>query len=247
MDNKKTSPALFVRQVRQELQKVTWPTRRDTFISSLIVILLIFLFSLFFLLSDQVWSFSIKKIIEIGSVYKMIKCRWYVLHAYSGYEKKVADSIVDQANKLGIADHIEEVSVPTQNIVEVKRGVRINTERKIFPGYILIKMNLNDDTWHIIKNTPKLSGFLGNKGKPVPISNAEAKRISEQVIDGVEKSRPAVMYDIGEQVKVIDGPFASFNGEIEQIDEEKARLRVAVSIFGRSTPVDLEYSQVEKA
>ena len=177
----------------------------------------------------------------------MIKCRWYVLHAYSGYEKKVAESILDQADKLGISNQIEEVSVPTQNIVEVKRGVRINTERKIFPGYILIKMNLSDDTWHIIKNTPKLSGFLGNKGQPVPISNAEAKRISEQVIDGVEKSRPAVMYDVGEQVKVIDGPFASFNGEIEQIDEEKARLRVAVSIFGRSTPVDLEYSQVEKA
>ena len=177
----------------------------------------------------------------------MIKCRWYVLHAYSGYEKKVADSIVAQAEKLGISDHIEETSVPTQNIVEVKRGVRINSERKIFPGYILIKMNLNDDTWHIIKNTPKLSGFLGNKGKPIPISNSEAKRISQQVIDGVEKSRPAVMYDIGEQVKVIDGPFASFNGEIEQIHGEKARRRVAVSIFGRSTPVDLEYSQVEKA
>ena len=172
--------------------------------------------------------------------------RWYVLHAYSGYEKKVAESIVDQANKLGISEHIEDVSVPTQNIVEVKRGIRVNTERKIFPGYILIKMNLNDDTWHIIKNTPKLSGFLGNKGKPIPISNDEAKRISDQVIDGIEKSRPAIMYDVGEQVKVIDGPFASFNGQIEQIDEEKARLRVAVSIFGRSTPVDLEYSQVEK-
>tara|TARA_B100001057_G_scaffold55132_1_gene49009 strand:+ start:246 stop:779 length:534 start_codon:yes stop_codon:yes gene_type:complete len=176
----------------------------------------------------------------------MNKSRWYVLHAYSGYEKKVADSIVDQATKLGVQEHIEEISVPVQNVVEVKRGVRVNTERKIFPGYILIKMNLNDDTWHIIKTTPKLSGFLGNKGKPIPISNAEAKRISEQVIDGVEKSRPAIMYDIGEQVKVIDGPFASFNGEIEQIDEDKARLRVAVSIFGRSTPVDLEYSQVEK-
>ena len=177
----------------------------------------------------------------------MNNTRWYVLHAYSGYEKKVADSIVDQAIKLGVKEHIEEISVPVQNVVEVKRGVRVNTERKIFPGYILIKMNLNDDTWHIIKTTPKLSGFLGNKGKPIPISNAEAKRISEQVIDGVEKSRPAIMYDIGEQVKVIDGPFASFNGEVEQIDEDKARLRVAVSIFGRSTPVDLEYSQVEKA
>ncbi len=176
----------------------------------------------------------------------MSEARWYVLHAYSGYEKKVADSIIDQANKLGIKEHIEDISVPTQNIVEVKRGVRVNTERKIFPGYILIKMNLNDDTWHIIKTTPKLSGFLGNKGKPVPISNSEAKRISQQVVDGVEKTRPAIMYDVGEQVKVIDGPFASFNGEIEQIDEEKARLRVAVSIFGRSTPVDLDYSQVEK-
>ena len=176
----------------------------------------------------------------------MDKVRWYVLHAYSGYEKKVADSIMDQAQKLGISEHIEEISVPTQNIVEVKRGVRVNTERKIFPGYILIKMMLNEDTWHIIKTTPKLSGFLGNKGKPIPISNSEAQRISQQVVDGVEKSRPAIMYDIGEQVKVIDGPFASFNGEIEQIDEEKARLRVAVSIFGRSTPVDLDYSQVEK-
>ena len=177
----------------------------------------------------------------------MSECRWYVLHAYSGYEKKVADSIIDQAKKLGIAEHIEEVSVPIQNIVEVKLGVRVNSERKIFPGYILIKMNLNDDTWHIIKNTPKLSGFLGNKGKPIPISNAEAKRITQEVIDGIEKSRPAVMYDVGEQVKVIDGPFASFNGEIEQIDEDKARLRVAVSIFGRSTPVDLEFHQVEKS
>ncbi len=176
----------------------------------------------------------------------MSTARWYVLHAYSGYEKKVADSIVDQADKLGVKDHIEDISVPTQNIVEVKRGVRVNTERKIFPGYILIKMHLNDDTWHIIKTTPKLSGFLGNKGKPIPISNDEAKRISQQVVDGVEKTRPAVMYDVGEQVKVIDGPFASFNGEIEQIDEDKARLRVAVSIFGRSTPVDLDYSQVEK-
>ena len=177
----------------------------------------------------------------------MSDCRWYVLHAYSGYEKKVADSIVDQASKLGISEHVEEVSVPTQSIVEVKRGVRINSERKIFPGYILIKMALNDDTWHIIKNTPKLSGFLGSKGKPIPISNAEAKRISEQVIDGVEKSRPAIMYDVGEQVKVCEGPFASFTGLVEGVDEEKSRLKVSVSIFGRPTPIELENNQVEKS
>ena len=177
----------------------------------------------------------------------MAESRWYVLHAYSGYEKKVADSIVDQASKLGISEQIEEVSVPTQSIVEVKRGVRVNSERKIFPGYILIKMLLNDDTLNIIKNTPKLSGFLGSKGKPTPITSAEAKRISEQVIDGEESPRPSIIYEVGEQVKVIDGPFASFNGQIEEIDEEKSKLRVAVSIFGRSTPVELDYKQIEKA
>ena len=168
----------------------------------------------------------------------MTESRWYVLHAYSGYEKKVAENIMEQANKLGISQFIEEVSVPTQNIVEVKRGTRVNTERKFFPGYILIKMTLNDDTLHIIKNTPKLSGFLGTQGKPTPISNGEAKRISEQIIHSEEKPRPSIDYEIGEQIKVIDGPFASFNGHIEQVNEEKAKLKVAVSIFGRSTPVE---------
>ena len=176
----------------------------------------------------------------------MTESRWYLLHAYSGYEKKVAENIMEQANKLGISQFIEEVSVPTQNIVEVKRGTRVNTERKFFPGYILIKMTLNDDTLHIIKNTPKLSGFLGTQGKPTPISNGEAKRISEQIIHSEEKPRPSIDYEIGEQIKVIDGPFASFNGHIEQVNEEKAKLKVAVSIFGRSTPVELEYTQVEK-
>ena len=149
----------------------------------------------------------------------MIESRWYVLHAYSGYEKKVADSIVEQSNKLGISEFIEEVSVPTQNIIEVKRGTRVNTERKFFPGYILIKMVLNDDTLHIIKNTPKLSGFLGTQGKPTPISNGEVKRIIKQMIDGKEKPRPSIDYEIGEQIKVIDGPFASFTGEIENVDD----------------------------
>ena len=177
----------------------------------------------------------------------MSEHRWYVLHAYSGYEKKVAESLVEQANKLGISEFIVDVSVPTQKIVEVKRGTRINTERKFFPGYILIKMVLNDDTLHIIKNTPKLSGFLGTQGKPTPISNSEAERITEQMIHGEETPRPAILYEVGEQIKVIDGPFASFNGHIEQIDEEKAKLKIAVSIFGRPTPVELDYNQVEKA
>ena len=147
---------------------------------------------------------------------------------------------------MGNSEFIEEVTVTTQNIIEVKRWTRVNTERKFFPGYILIKMVLNDDTLHIIKNTPKLSGFLGTQGKPTPISNGEVKRIIKQMIDGKEKPRPSIDYEIGEQIKVIDGPFASFTGEIENVDEDKARLKVAVSIFGRDTPVELAFSQVEK-
>ena len=177
----------------------------------------------------------------------MSEARWYVLHAYSGYEKKVSDSIVEQANKLGISEHIEEVSVPTQNIVEVKRGVRINTERKIFPGYILIKMIMDDEIWHIVRKLPKVNGFLGGKkGEPIPVSQTEIDSIINQVKDGLDKPKPSVSFEIGEQVRVSDGPFSSFNGMVEEVDEEKARLKVSVSIFGRSTPVDLDYSQVEK-
>ena len=176
----------------------------------------------------------------------MNEARWYVVHAHSGFEQKVANSIKEQASKLGLSQIIEEISVPTQEIVEVRRGTRVNTKRKFFPGYILIKMVMNDDTWHLVKNTPKVSTFLGTKGKPIPISNSEASKISEQVLQGIEKPRPSIIFEVGEQIKVIDGPFASFDGMIEQIDEEKSRIKVAVSIFGRSTPVELEYSQVEK-
>lgn len=174
--------------------------------------------------------------------------RWYVLHVYSGFETKVAEAIQEKARKQGLDDHVEEILVPTEEVVEVKRGQRVNSERKFFPGYVLAKLDLDDDVWHLIKNTPKVSGFLGAGGnKPVPISEAEAQRILQQVQEGIERPRPSVVYDIGEEVKVIDGPFASFNGVVEEIDEEKARLKVSVSIFGRSTPVELEYGQVEKA
>ncbi|MEQ8816670.1 MAG: transcription termination/antitermination protein NusG [Thalassobaculum sp.] len=172
--------------------------------------------------------------------------RWYVVHVYSGFEKKVATTIREQAATQGMEDLIEEVLVPTEEVVEMRRGAKVNTERKFFPGYILVKMQLTDQTWHLVQSQPKVTGFLGGKGKPTPITEAEASRIIKQVSEGVDRPKPSITFEIGEQVRVADGPFATFNGYVEDVDEEKARLKVAVSIFGRSTPVDLEFTQVEK-
>ena len=172
--------------------------------------------------------------------------RWYVIHVYSGFEKKVASAIREQAEQKALADRFEEILVPTEEVVEVKRGAKVSSERKIFPGYVLIKMDLDDETWHLVKNTAKVTGFLGGRGKPLPISDAEAARIIHQMQEGVERPKPSITFEIGEQVRVSDGPFTSFNGVVEEVDEEKSRVKVAVSIFGRATPVELEYSQVEK-
>ena len=172
--------------------------------------------------------------------------RWYVVHVYSGFEKKIASAIKEQAAQKGLADHFDEVLVPAEEVVEVRRGQKVNAERKFFPGYVLVKMELTDDAWHLVKNTPKVTGFLGTKTRPSPITEAEAERIMKQTQEGVENPRPSVIFQIGEQVRVADGPFTSFNGTVEEIDEEKGRVKVSVSIFGRSTPVELEYGQVEK-
>ena len=173
-----------------------------------------------------------------------MEAQWYVLHVYSGFEKKVAGSILEQAKQADMAEDIQQVLVPMEEVVEMRRGAKISAERKFFPGYVLVKMIMSDETWHLIKNTPKVTGFLGGRGRPTPIS--EAERIMHQVKEGVDRPKPAVTFEIGEQVRVCDGPFNSFNGVVEDVDEERARLKVAVSIFGRPTPVDLEYSQVEK-
>ncbi|EAU42376.1 transcription antitermination protein NusG [Fulvimarina pelagi HTCC2506] len=172
--------------------------------------------------------------------------RWYIVHAYSNFEKKVAESIEEQARQKGLSDKFEKILVPTENVVEVRRGRKVNAERKFFPGYVLVKAELTDKVFSMIKNTPKVTGFLGPDNRPVPITDKEADQILNHIQEGVDRPKPTIMFDIGEQVRVSDGPFASFNGIVQEIDGERSRLKVEVSIFGRATPVDLEFGQVEK-
>jgi transcriptional antiterminator NusG len=172
--------------------------------------------------------------------------RWYIVHAYSNFENKVADSIKEQAAQKGFGELFEAVMVPTEEVVEIRRGRKIKSQRRFFPGYVLVKMDMTDEAYHLIKNTPKVTGFLGSDNKPVPITDAEAARILNQVAEGVERPKSSISFEVGEQVRVADGPFASFSGLVEEVDEQRSRLKVAVSIFGRPTPVELEYGQVEK-
>jgi transcriptional antiterminator NusG len=172
--------------------------------------------------------------------------RWYIVHVYSGFEKKVEQSIREQAQIKGLAERFDQVLVPSEQVVEMRRGQKISSDRNFFPGYVLVRMDMNDESWHLVKNTPKVTGFLGGGGKPVAISEGEANRILHQVQEGVERPKTTITFEVGETVRVSDGPFTSFNGLVEDVDEERERLKVAVSIFGRATPVELEYTQVEK-
>ena len=173
--------------------------------------------------------------------------RWYIVHAYSNFEKKVAESLREQANARGLGDKFDDILVPTEKVTEVRRGRKIDTERKFYPGYVLVKCELTDEVYHLIKNTPKVTGFLGaDKSKPIPIPDREAEHILQQVQEGIERPKPSITFEVGEQVRVADGPFASFNGTVEEVDDGRSRLKVAVSILGRATPVELEFGQVEK-
>lgn len=172
--------------------------------------------------------------------------RWYVINVYSGFERKAVQAILEQAEKKGLTDYIDELLVPSEDVIEVRRGKKVSKERQYFPGYILAKIHLNDEIWHLIKSVPRVASFLGAKGRPQPISEKEVERILVQVKEAQEHPRHGVTYEIGEQVRVIDGPFNSFTGQVEDVDDEKERLSVSVTIFGRATPVELEFTQVEK-
>jgi transcriptional antiterminator NusG len=177
--------------------------------------------------------------------------RWYIVHTYSNFEKKVSEEIKRQAKLQNLADAhgeplIEEVLVPTEEIIEIRRGQKVNAERKFLPGYVLVRARLTDEAYHVIKNVAKVTGFLGQNNKPMPLRQGEVDRILHQVHEGAERPKPSISFEIGEQVRVADGPFTSFNGVVEEVDEDRSRLKVAVSIFGRATPVELEFTQVEK-
>ena len=235
------NPLKFIQEVKQEAFRITWPTKKDTMMGAVMVFALASISNFLFNLRS-----NFKIFIKHSFNYKFLAMNWYIVQAYSGFEKKVVESIKDELKKNKLSEKMEEILVPTHQVTEVKKGKRTKKEKKFFPGYVLIKIELTKQIYHMIKNLQKVSGFLGSADKPTPISDNEIKRILGQVTESAVTQKAGISFEIGEKVKVCDGPFASFNGLIEEIDEEKSRLKVSVSIFGRATPVDLEFNQVEK-
>ncbi len=249
----KSSPGEFIRQVRSEASKVVWPTWSETVRTGIMVLIMTALLALFFFAVDSVvqldrahpaWP---SRLNERGTTRPM--SRWYIIHAYSGFENKVKDAILSEAKRLGLESQVEAVEVPTEKVTEIRRGKKVTSDRKFFPGYVLAKLAMNDQVYHLVKNTPKVTGFLGPGGKPQAITEAEAARIlstKEEAASAAPKQKVNVDYEIGDAVKVLDGPFASFNGVVEELDFDRGRVKVSVSIFGRATPVELEFEQVER-
>jgi transcription termination/antitermination protein NusG len=245
----KNSPGEFIRQVRAETAKVVWPTRKETTQTAIMVLIMTIILAFFFLGVDAVFNGIVQALLSFasGKLKDSIMARWYIIHAYSGFENKVRDQILAEAERKGLTPLVEAVEVPTEQVTEVRRGKKVKAERKFFPGYVLAKLNMNDDVYHLVKNTPKVTGFLGANNKPQPISEAEASRIlnTKEQLEAAPKKRVTVDYEIGDQVKVLGGPFASFNGAVEELDFDKNRVKVSVSIFGRATPVELDFEEVE--
>ncbi len=246
---------LFLSEVRNELKRVTWPSRKEVYATTVVVILT----SLFFGLYLFVLDFGVNSLdsVDLPSLWCGMsepvttpsssgEKNWYIVHTYSGFEKKVAESLQQRVQAYGLQEEIGEVLIPTEDVVEMRGGRKVVTAKRFFPGYILVEMNMSDNAWHVVKNTPKVTGFVGAGAKPTPLSKDEVDQILTQVKTAAEKPKPKYMFEKGEQVRINEGPFTSFNGVVDEVNLDKNTLKVMVTIFGRATPVELDFLQVEK-
>ena len=242
---------LFLSEVRNELKRVTWPTQKEVYATTVVVILTSVFFGIYLFLIDTLFF-------NCGPVDpSTVRCgmtdmtdvatkNWYIVHTYSGFEKKVAESLQQRVAAYGLQNEIGEILIPTEDVVEMRGGKKVVTAKRFFPGYILVEMNMSDHAWHVVKNTPKVTGFVGAGAKPTPLSKDEVDQILTQVKTAAEKPKPKYMFEKGEQVRINEGPFTSFNGVVDEVNLDKNTLKVMVTIFGRSTPVELDFLQVEK-
>ena len=242
---------MFLSEVRNELKRVTWPSQKEVYATTVVVILTSVFFGLYLFMLDigidrssRGSSTGSERHDEMTDV--RARRSWYIVHTYSGFEKKVAESLQQRVQAYGLQDEIGEVLIPTEDVVEMRGGRKVVTAKRFFPGYILVEMNMSDNAWHVVKNTPKVTGFVGAGAKPTPLSKDEVEQILTQVKTAAEKPKPKYMFEKGEQVRINEGPFTSFNGVVDEVNLDKNTLKVMVTIFGRSTPVELDFLQVEK-